>query len=242
MNLKYPLLLIMVFTAAYLVFFGESEKVLTEENQNTHHSHAHHAHEGEAEDVSKQRIVRNDQVLSTGVDMFNEDSPSENVQDDMPEQFKDTVVWQVSEEAEEALKESEFLANDLKNEAYIELDVWELDNLAVGDYMDLYIPQIGGSFTGEVDMVTNHPNGDRTVEAYIPGAGSLYSAVITYSENAVYGTLGTQDDVYFIEGDGRHAWIASKRDLIANHQELIPTAPTGEVQTGESDPFSTLGN
>ena len=206
------------------------------------HDHSVHDHQdAHAENVAEQRIERGGQVLSTGDNMFNEKSPSAEKDTVLNLQEKDTVVWQVSEKAEEALKNSEFQVTDLRNEAYIEMDTWEMDNLEIGDYMDLYIPQIGGSFTGEVDHITSHANGDRTVEAYIPGAGSLFSAVITYSDNAIYGTIGTQDDVYIIEGDGRNAWIASKRDLTANHQEIMPEPPTQTAQQTGADPFAALG-
>jgi|GEM_PF-1940952 len=164
-------------------------------------------------------LERNGMTLSTGQDMFIADSPSEHIQTDEESQpiEKDSIVWAVSEKAEKVLKAGGKIPGDVSNEVYIELDIDELNSVVVGDFIDLYIPQIGGSYAGEVDHIEVHSNGDRTVEAYIPGAGTLYSAVITLGENAVYGTLGTQADVYIMEGDGKYAWIASKSDLVANH-------------------------
>lgn len=188
---------------------------------------------------------RNGAVLSTGVDMFKSDSPSETAVQSGQDHENDSIVWQLSEDAEHILKEEGFLPTDLKNAAFIKVDTKELRTVEVGDYLDLYIPQIGGSYTGEVDYIQIHPNGDRTVEAYIPGAGTLYSAVITLGDNALYATLGTQADVYIMEGNGEHAWIASKSDLVANHSTSHKdgVVPSGPVQSiAEDDPFAVTVN
>ena len=184
---------------------------------------------------------RNGAVLSTGVDMFKPDSPSESTLQSGQEHENDSIVWQLSEDAENVLNEEGFLPSDLKNAAFIKVDTKELRSVEVGDYLDLYIPQIGGSYTGEVDYIQVHPNGDRTVEAYIPGAGTLYSAVITLGENALYATLGTQADVYIMEGNGEYAWIASKSDLVSHHSTSHKdgVVPTESVQSiAEDDPFA----
>lgn len=204
--------------------------------------HDHHDHGNRDTSVLEQDLPKH---LSTGVDMFIANSPSE----DAPMKWmfeKDSIVWQRSEKSEEVLKAQGFQSADLANEIYLEIDVDELRAVEVGEYLDLYIPQIEGSYSGEVDYITEHDNGDRTVEAHIPGAGSLFSAVITIGEEAIYGTLGTQDDVYIMEGNGQYAWIASKSDLVANHSKthvdgIIPDENTLEnirnSQTG-GDAFS----
>lgn len=156
--------------------------------------------------------------LSSGVDMRKTDSPSTQEVSDWNTQ-KDTIVWQRSTAGEQVLKEEGHIPGDVNNEVYVELDVNELRSVEVGEYLDLYIPQIESSYTGEIDYITEHPNGDRTVEAHIPGAGNLFSAVITIGKNAVYGTLGTQADTYIMEGNGQYAWIASKSDLVAKHSQ-----------------------
>lgn len=178
--------------------------------------------------------------LSTGIDQFVEHSPSETPSETWQEE-RDTIVWQISEQAEIILKEEGNISSDVNNEVYVELDIDELKTIEIGEYMDLYIPQINGSYSGEVDYITEHDNGDRTIEAHIPGAGNLYSAVITLGENAVYGTLGTQDDVYIMEGNGQFAWIAAKSDLVAKHSKTHVDAiiPNGtEHKTTESEGLS----
>ena len=135
---------------------------------------------------------------------------------------KDTIVWTTSEDGKKVLEAEGYIPADVTDEAYIELDREELMTVEVGEYLDLYIPQFGGSYTGEVDHVVTHPNGDRTVEAHIPGAGSLYAAVITLGENATYGNLATPRDVFVLEGNDKYAWIAPKSSMMQNHIEREP--------------------
>jgi hypothetical protein len=180
--------------------------------------------------------------LSSGQDMFISQSPSEQPKIPTDNSQNDSIVWQLSEEGQALLKAQGLIPADVNNEAYVELDLAELNSVEVGDYLDLYIPQIGGSYTGEVDRIDIHSNGDRTVEAYIPGAGKLYSAVITIGKDAVYGTLGTQADVYILEGNGQYAWIASKSDLVATHSQshvdsIVPKDDAQSQASSEHDPF-----
>lgn len=203
--------------AAYLFFNTDEAKP---EQTSIETPSPNHAHDSTA--VAHVNTELNDEGipkhLSSGVDMRKSNSPSTQEVKDWNTQ-KDTIVWQRSDQGEKVLKDEGHIPGDVNNEVYVELDINELKTVEVGEYLDLYIPQIESSYTGEVDYITEHPNGDRTVEAHIPGAGNLFSAVITIGENAVYGTLGTQADTYIMEGNGQYAWIASKSDLVAKHSQ-----------------------
>lgn len=225
---------------AAIVYFAQPEdtpapEIITEQN---HHDH------GLLHTDNDVLMARNGQVLSTGKDMFKpklpEPEPAESAAHQASEVFdKDTVIWRESDVSKEILEKRGLIPADVADEAYIELDLQELHAVEVGDFLDLYIPQLGGSYTAEVDFIQQHDNGDRTVEAHIPGAGSLYSAVITLGEEAVYGNLATQRDVYILEGFGRHAWLAPKSSMISNHQEHLPSASAtpGNTEAG-SDVFN----
>ena len=169
---------------------------------------------------------RNGKVLSTGVDNFKPKNEAElkaqATTTTNGKSEKDTIVWTTSEDGKKVLEAEGYIPADVTDEAYIELDREELMTVEVGEYLDLYIPQFGGSYTGEVDHVITHPNGDRTVEAHIPGAGSLYAAVITLGENATYGNLATPRDVFVLEGNDKYAWIAPKSSMMQNHIEREP--------------------
>ena len=165
-------------------------------------------------------------MLSTGVDNFKPKNEAElkaqATTTTNGKSEKDTIVWTTSEDGKKVLEAEGYIPADVTDEAYIELDREELMTVEVGEYLDLYIPQFGGSYTGEVDHVVTHPNGDRTVEAHIPGAGSLYAAVITLGENATYGNLATPRDVFVLEGNDKYAWIAPKSSMMQNHIEREP--------------------
>ena len=183
----------------------------------------------ETKPVGKENAVerqRNGKVLSTGVDNFKPKNEAElkaqATTTTNGKSEKDTIVWTTSEDGKKVLEAEGYIPADVTDEAYIELDREELMTVEVGEYLDLYIPQFGGSYTGEVDHVITHPNGDRTVEAHIPGAGSLYAAVITLGENATYGNLATPRDVFVLEGNDKYAWIAPKSSMMQNHIEREP--------------------
>ena len=183
----------------------------------------------ETKSVGKENAVerqRNGKVLSTGVDNFKPKNEAElkaqATTTTNGKSEKDTIVWTTSEDGKKVLEAEGYIPADVTDEAYIELDREELMTVEVGEYLDLYIPQFGGSYTGEVDHVVTHPNGDRTVEAHIPGAGSLYAAVITLGENATYGNLATPRDVFVLEGNDKYAWIAPKSSMMQNHIEREP--------------------
>ena len=175
---------------------------------------------------SEKRGVYHQSVLSTGVDNFKPKNEAElkaqATTTTNGKSEKDTIVWTTSEDGKKVLEAEGYIPADVTDEAYIELDREELMTVEVGEYLDLYIPQFGGSYTGEVDHVVTHPNGDRTVEAHIPGAGSLYAAVITLGENATYGNLATPRDVFVLEGNDKYAWIAPKSSMMQNHIEREP--------------------
>ena len=183
----------------------------------------------ETKPVGKENAVerqRNGKVLSTGVDNFKPKNEAElkaqATTTTNGKSEKDTIVWTTSEDGKKVLEAEGYIPADVTDEAYIELDREELMTVEVGEYLDLYIPQFGGSYTGEVDHVVTHPNGDRTVEAHIPGAGSLYAAVITLGENATYGNLATPRDVFVLEGNDKYARIAPKSSMMQNHIEREP--------------------
>ena len=165
------------------------------------------------------KAQRGDQVLSTGIDTFVPKKASTGNDIQLNSNENDTIIWQESEVSKKVLTESGLIPADVTDEAYIELDREELLTVEVGEYLDLYIPQFGGSYTGEVDHIETHPNGDRTVEAHIPGAGSLYAAVITIGENATYANLATPRDVFVLEGNDKYAWIAPKSSMMQSHIE-----------------------
>lgn len=239
MDKKFSVLTVAIIACGAGYFFLAAPSVTDQHGEHDHSSHQ--MFNEEPANVAEQQVVRNGQVLSSGVSQLKKkNEPNNNQVTSTPENAfeKDSIIWQESEESQKVLQASGFMPEDVANEAYIEVDLEELQAVEIGDNLDLYIPQLGGSYNGEVDHVQQHPNGDRTVEAFIPGAGTLYSAVITIGEEAIYGNLATQEDVFVIEGIGKHAWIAPKSAMIAKHKERIPTdSATPSTKPSSPDVF-----
>ena len=213
---------------------------LPERSDNKHLAHSlKHAGHSHAQLPQGEPLVRNGQVLSTGKDTFQPKSRPTSTREQNAANAsheKDTIIWHESEQAKASMQSSGLIPADVNNEVYIEIDRKELLTVEVGEYLDLFIPQLGGSYTGEVDFIQTHPNGDRTVEAHIPGAGSLYSAVITLGEKAIYGNLATQEDVFILEGVGNYAWLAPKSAMINNHHEhTMPAEVTSRDANSNRD-------
>lgn len=222
MDKKFTIVTVAILACGVGYFFLAAPSVLKE-----HHDHSSHQFiNDQPADISDQKVYRNGQMLSSGVDTLQvqaKKTPDKTQSSNAGTFEKDSIIWQESEQSKKILEASGFIPDDVAEQAYVEVDLEELKAVEIGDSLDLYIPQLGGSYNGEVDHIQQHSNGDRTVEAFIPGAGSLYSAVITIGEDAIYGNLATQEDVFVLEGIGKHAWIAPKSAMIAKHKERIPT-------------------
>ncbi|MCO7226349.1 hypothetical protein [Pleionea sp. CnH1-48] len=126
-------------------------------------------------------------------------------------------LWAVSDKAKSVLQASDKLPADLAQEAYVQLDNSGLLNLSLGDSFPIAIPQLGTELIAEVDHITNHKNGDRTVEANFPGMSPYFSAVFTIGEKTTYAQISTPDGVFMLESQGDYAWIAPGGAMAANH-------------------------
>lgn len=251
MNKGYLITALAISTFSVGYFLWSSPDVSESVGQHKEHFHF----DEPSQSVTEQVVYRNGQLLSSGNNMLKPKQDRKSTAKDgeqTPKKERDSIIWYESEISQQVMQDAGVMPPDVANEAYIEVDLDELLTVELGESLDLYIPQLGGSYNGEVDHISEHPNGDRTVEAFIPGAGSLYSAVITIGENAIYGNIATQEDVFILEGIGKHAWIAPKSAMIANHQERIPSDQNSssseqqktdafELDTGSS-PTTTRNN
>ena len=251
MNKTYLVTVLAISVLGVGYFLWSSPETSELESQYKEHNHLH----AQSKSVSDQVVYRNGQLLSSGNKMLKprkyRETKAKYSEQDQPKE-RDSIIWHESEASQQVMQEAGVMPPDIANEAYIEVDLDELLTVELGESLDLYIPQLGGSYNGEVDHISEHPNGDRTIEAFIPGAGSLYSAVITIGESAIYGNIATQEDVFILEGVGKHAWIAPKSAMIAKHQERIPSDQNSssseqqkidvfELDTGSS-PTTTRNN
>jgi hypothetical protein len=163
-------------------------------------------------------------------------------QDDYKADESIIELWRESEESRQVLQSNpDKLPGDLAGEAYVELNTQQLKQLQLGDAFELTVPQLGTSFAAEVDHITQHPNGDITIEANFPGMENYYSAVITLGDGNSYAQISTPDGVYLLEAQGDYAWIASRNSLVASHWSehqdgvAIPAEPVSESELNNED-------
>jgi len=141
----------------------------------------------------------------------------ENQRDKASASTDQAELWQRSDQAQQELQGRGILPVDLAGEVYVQLNTAYLQRLRVGDTMKIYIPQLGKDMAATVDHVSDHDNGDRTVEANFPGMAKFFSAVITSGKDATYGEISTPSGVYLLEAAGDYGWIAARGDLVKNH-------------------------
>ncbi|QFT55328.1 hypothetical protein [Microbulbifer sp. THAF38] len=129
------------------------------------------------------------------------------------------LMWAESDVARQVLHESGRLPLDLNGETYLEIDVEALRNLSLGDYVDIEMPGVKGSYDAQVDKVQEHASGNKSVQMNLPGYGSVYFVNFTIGKNSVYGNLTLPSGSYSLEAQGNYAWVASKKDLTRSHVE-----------------------
>ncbi|WP_444922526.1 hypothetical protein ACJJID_09555 [Microbulbifer sp. CnH-101-G] len=129
------------------------------------------------------------------------------------------LMWAESDVARQVLHESGRLPLDLNGETYLEIDVEALKTLSLGDYVDIEMPGVKGSYDAQVDKVQEHASGNKSVQMNLPGYGSVYFVNFTIGKNSVYGNLTLPSGSYSLEAQGNYAWVASKKDLTRSHVE-----------------------
>lgn len=196
-------------------------------------------------------MVSDQSVESTKSSTHNPAIPAHIDQTQSPDRLTGNLIWQTSEEAKNALQANpEKLPGDLAEEAYIKLNTNAISQMVIGDGFDVQIPQQGSSLAAEVDYITEHPNGDKTVEAFFPGMDKYFSAVFTIGSERSYAQISTPNGVYILEAQGENAWITSRQALVASHwsghedglippdaasDQAVPATPTESTQSNDDD-------
>ncbi len=125
----------------------------------------------------------------------------------------DEVMFAASQKAEEFLKASGKLREDLAGEVYLEFNSTQLLGLSKGDTFQLDIPGLQILHEIEVKEAYHDQFGNKTIEAQLPGQDMIYGSVFTINERAIYANVSTPDGIYVIQGNGQYAWMAETNDL-----------------------------
>ena len=125
----------------------------------------------------------------------------------------DEVMFATSQKAEDFLKASGKLREDLAGEVYLEFNSSQLLGLSKGDTFQLDIPDLQILHEIEVKEAYQDQFGNKTIEAHLPGQEMIYGSVFTVNERAIYANVSTPDGIYVIQGNGQYAWMAETNDL-----------------------------
>jgi hypothetical protein len=88
----------------------------------------------------------------------------------------------------------------------------KIANLAIGDSVQLPIPQTGQEYEMSVQEVGRHQNGDKSLKGYLIKDPD-YTVVMTEGKSATFATINTPDGSFVLEAAGDQGWMLSMNDL-----------------------------
>ncbi|WP_299493611.1 hypothetical protein [uncultured Shewanella sp.] len=133
--------------------------------------------------------------------------------DNVEPSYVDSLMFVSSKEAEDVLKASGKLRENLEGEVYLNINAQELLSLNTGDTFRLDIPELDMFYDIEVSNAYEDQFGNKTIEANLPDQDMTYSSVLTINERAIYANIATPDGIYVMQGNGQYAWMAETNDL-----------------------------
>ncbi|MFT6437094.1 MAG: hypothetical protein ACJAVI_005168 [Candidatus Azotimanducaceae bacterium] len=89
----------------------------------------------------------------------------------------------------------------------------QIKKLNVGDQVSLSIPQTGQAFDMQVQRVTKHQNGTRTLIAEITNTPVPYSVVVTEGSTTTFATVNTPEGTFSLDAAGDEAWLVAQLEL-----------------------------
>ena len=111
-----------------------------------------------------------------------------------------------------------FLSKGLNPQA-LKISQAVLQKLTMGDEVSISIPQLGQSYSMDIEQIRRYTNGDRTVKGHLQNTDLPYSVIITTGTQSSYATINTPDGAYVMEANGDDGWIMS----VANLDYLVDT-------------------
>ncbi|TAA41835.1 hypothetical protein [Corallincola spongiicola] len=129
----------------------------------------------------------------------------------------DAVRQQVKVSAWQALDDVpaqyDELADDGADRRFIEYSELVGKAFRIGDVINVNIPQLSESIPSEVVAIRSLPNGGYDVTSqFIGDDGQAYVVTLTSGENALYATIDTPSDTYFVQGHNDEGWIISGKE------------------------------
>ena len=152
----------------------------------------------------------------TGTSSQNGSTDNAHARIDWVERNYGSRLWRHSHQAKAALQKQhrKLLQPGID---FVELDLASLYTLAVGDKFRFDGPLGKKLYQGQVEFVTDHANGDITLEASILGEASPTRASFTISPQRVYAELALPSGTFVLQSVGEYAWLSAKSKLANKH-------------------------
>lgn len=119
------------------------------------------------------------------------------------------TVWGVTTPSENQEKEQDGIRKT------VAIDRAAIGNLRVGQRMTVPIPQLEAAFTGKVEQMIKHNNGDTTWRGHLEEYGDHFRVVITQGKDSSFASIDTPNGSYHLEAHGNTGWVAAAADLNA---------------------------
>lgn len=131
-------------------------------------------------------------------------------------------IWSNQSGTNEVPKQYSHLNGDGVSRTFIEIERSEIEALKKNSNFNISIPAINTQYNAKVNNVIYHPNGDKTVKAFIEGDdGERHSVTITQGEHGTFASLSTPEGAYVLEAGQRSGWIASEDDIAQSHNRSV---------------------
>ncbi|WDE11263.1 hypothetical protein [Thalassomonas haliotis] len=173
-----------------------------------------------------------EQVLPQQAKEIGKSAPVSQKEQISSDDYLNELAFKPSLKAEQVLKASGKLRDNLQGEVYLEINNVEISSLEAGDSFKLEIPELGMFYEIAVDKTHQDKFGNKTIEAVLPDQEAKYSSIITISEHAIYANITTPYGSYAMEGNGQYAWMAETADLI--HDVIQDSFVTGATAGGDT--------
>ncbi|MDO6683965.1 MULTISPECIES: hypothetical protein [unclassified Agarivorans] len=119
-------------------------------------------------------------------------------------------AWQELENIPEQFNQ---LRNDGADRRYVEYVNLSHQDLRIGDIVNINIPQLAEDFATEIVSIMPLQQGGKDINSrFIGNDGQAYSITLTTGENALYATIDTPSDTYFVQGHNGEAWVVSSKE------------------------------
>ena len=136
-------------------------------------------------------------------------------------------IWETLPDTlrDDAMQAAPVIRRDVQNAQLVQLDSQARERLRRGDEFTMVIPQLGHEYAVLVEKATRSAAGNRHITARLknnPSDKQFYTAVLTLGKNSLFGTIGTPEGIFNLNGNRQLGWLVSARELNYHVDPRVP--------------------